>query len=130
MSAKIGKKLIEFIEIYYLCRLNYVNKPNILVLMSFREILRKLNNRYVYATLLFLIVILFIDQFNLFDQFKLNRSLKDKKQQIEYYEKLVPESKAYLEALQTDTATMEKVAREQYLMKRDNEVIYLIETNE
>ena len=98
--------------------------------MSFREILRKLNNRYVYATLLFLIVILFIDQFNLFDQLKLSQSLEDKKQQIEYYEKLVPESKAYLEALQTDTATMEKVAREQYLMKRDNEIIYLIDTQE
>ena len=130
MSAKIGKKLIEFIEIYYLCRLNYVNKPNILVLMSFREILRKLNNRYVYATLLFLIVILFIDQFNLFEQIRLSKSVKDKKQQIEYYEKLVPESKQYLHDLQNDTATMEKVAREQYLMKRDNEVIYLIETQE
>ena len=130
MSAKIGKKLIEFIEIYYLCRLNYVNKPNILVLMSFREILRKLNNRYVYATLLFLIVILFIDQFNLFEQIRLSKSVKDKKQQIEYYEKLVPESKQYLNDLQNDTATMEKVAREQYLMKRDNEIIYLTETQE
>ena len=130
MSAKIGKKLIEFIEIYYLCRLNYVNKPNILVLMSFREILRKLNNRYVYATLLFLIVILFIDQFNLFEQIRLSKSVKDKKQQIEYYEKLVPESKQYLHDLQNDTATMEKVAREQYLMKRDNEIIYLTETQE
>ena len=98
--------------------------------MTFREVLRKLNNRYVYATLLFLVVILFIDQFNLFDQFKLSRSLKDKKQQIEYYEKLVPESKQYLNALQNDTATMEKVAREQYLMKRDNEIIYLTETQE
>ena len=98
--------------------------------MTFREVLRKLNNRYVYATLLFLIVILFIDQFNLFEQLKLSRSLNDKKQQIEYYEKLVPESKAYLEALQTDTATMEKVAREQYLMKRDKEIIYLIDTQE
>ena len=130
MSAKIGKKLIEFIEIYYLCRLNYVNKPNILVLMSFREILRKLNNRYVYATLLFLIVILFIDQFNLFEQIRLSKSVKDKKQQIEYYEKLVPESKQYLNDLQNDTVTMEKVAREQYLMKRDNEIIYLTETQE
>ena len=130
MSAKIGKKLIEFIEMYYLCRLNYVNKPNILVLMSFREILRKLNNRYVYATLLFLMVILFIDQFNLFEQIRLSKSVKDKKQQIEYYEKLVPESKQYLNDLQNDTATREKVAREQYLMKRDNEIIYLTETQE
>ena len=40
------------------------------------------------------------------------------------------ENKKYHNAMQTDTATMEKVAREQYLMKRDNEVIYLIGTQE
>ena len=98
--------------------------------MTFKEILRKLNNRYLYATLLFLVVILFIDQFNLFEQIKLHKSLKDQNQQIEYYEKEVSQSKQYLQDLQNDTATMEKVAREQYLMKRDNEVIYLIETQE
>jgi cell division protein FtsB len=98
--------------------------------MTFKEVLSKLNNRYVYATVLFLIVILFIDQFNLFAQIRLHRSLKDQKQQIEYYEKEVSQSKKYLHDLQNDTATMEKVAREQYLMKRDNEVIYLIETQE
>jgi cell division protein FtsB len=98
--------------------------------MTFKEILRKLNNRYIYATLAFLVVILFIDQFNLFEQIRLKRSLKDQKQQIEYYEKELSESKQYLNALQKDTVTMEKVAREQYLMKRDNEVIYLIETQE
>ena len=130
MSAKIRKKVVRFIDLYYLCRLKYFGKLNILNRMSFREILRKLNNRYVYATLLFLIVILFIDQFNLFEQIRLSKSVKDKKQQIEYYEKLVPESKQYLHDLQNDTATMEKVAREQYLMKRDNEIIYLTETQE
>ena len=98
--------------------------------MTFKEVIRKFNNRYVYATLLFLLFILFIDPFNVFEQLRLSKAKEDKEQQIRYYEKLVPESKAYLEALQTDTATMEKVAREQYLMKRDNEVIYLIETNE
>ena len=66
--------------------------------MTFKEFLRKLNNRYVYSTILFLVVILFIDQFNLFEQIRLRKALKDQKQQIDYYE------------------------------KRDNEVIYLIET--
>lgn len=123
-DAKVRKKVIEFIEIFYLCKLKIVDA------MTFKEILRKLNNRYIYATLAFLVVILFIDQFNLFEQAKLKRSLKDQKQQIEYYKKELSESKQYLNALQKDTATMEKVAREQYLMKRDNEVIYLIETQE
>ena len=98
--------------------------------MAFKEILRKLNNRFVYATVLFLVIFLFIDQFNLPEQIKLHRSLKDQKQQIEYYEKEVSQSKQYLHDLQSDTNTMEQVAREQYLMKRDNEVIYLIETQE
>ncbi len=98
--------------------------------MTFREVLRKLNNRYVYTTVIFVVVILFIDQFNLFEQIRLSRALKDQKQQIEYYEKEISANKEYLNALQNDTATMEKVAREQYLMKRDNEVIYLIETQE
>lgn len=98
--------------------------------MTFKEVLRKLNNRYVYSTLVFLAVILFIDQFNLFEQIRLHRSLKDQKRQIEYYEKEISESKEYLNALQNDTATMEREAREQYMMKRDNEVVYLIETQE
>ena len=98
--------------------------------MTFKEVLRKLNNRYVYTTVIFVVVILFIDQFNLFEQIRLRRALKDQKQQIEYYEKEISANKEYLNALQNDTATMEKVAREQYLMKRDNEVIYLIETQE
>ena len=98
--------------------------------MTFKEVLRKLNNRYIYATLVFLVVILFIDQFNLFEQIRLHKSLKDQKQEIEYYEQEIKDSKAYLNALQNDTAMMEKVAREQYMMKRDNEVVYIIETQE
>ena len=96
-NAKVRKKVIEFIEIFYLCKLKIVDA------MTFKEILRKLNNRYIYATLAFLVVILFIDQFNLFEQAKLKRSLKDQKQQIEYYKKELSESKQYLNALQKDS---------------------------
>ena len=143
MSAKLRKKVIGFIEIYYLCARIFikvftststaVELSNLYqkgAIMTFKEVLRKLNNRYVYTTVIFLVVILFIDQFNLFEQIRLRRSLKDQKQQIEYYEKEISTNKEYLDALKNDTATMEKVAREQYLMKRDNEVIYIIETQE
>ena len=98
--------------------------------MTFKQVLRKLNNRYVYAILVFLVVFLFVDQFNFFKQRQLSKTLDDQKQQIEYYQNEISASKEYLDALQNDTATMEKVAREQYLMKRDNEVVYLIETQE
>ena len=129
-ERKIKKKVFRFVENIYLCALKNSNYLTSSTAMTFKEVLRKLNNRYVYATLVFLVVILFIDQFNLFEQIRLHRSLKDQKQQIEYYESEISESKEYLDALQNDTATMEKVAREQYMMKRDNEVVYLIDTQE
>ena len=98
--------------------------------MTFKEILRKLNNRYVYTIVIFLVVFLFIDQFNLFEQIRLKKTLQSQKEQIEFYEKEISGSKELLDKLQNDTATMEQVARENYLMKRDNEVVYLIETQE
>lgn len=98
--------------------------------MTFKDVLRRLNNRYFYATVVFVVVILFVDQFNLFEQIKLRKTLKDQKQQIEFYQQEISESKDLLDRLQNDTATMERVAREQYMMKRDNEVVYLIETQE
>ena len=129
-ERKIKKKVFRFVENIYLCALKKLQLSTSSTAMTFKEVLRKLNNRYVYATLVVLVVILFIDQFNLFEQIRLHRSLKDQKQQIEYYESEISESKEYLDALQNDTATMEKVAREQYMMKRDNEVVYLIDTQE
>ncbi len=98
--------------------------------MTFRKFISKLNNRYFYAIAIFLIIILFVDQFDLFEQIRLHRTLKDNRTQIEFYKNEIKEGEDFLHRLQNDTATMERVAREQYMMKRDNEVIYLIESQE
>ena len=98
--------------------------------MTFKEILRKLHNRYIYTVVIFLVLFLFVDQFNLFEQIRLRRTLNDQKEQIEFYENEISESRDLLNRLENDTATMEQVARESYMMKRENEVVYLIETQE
>ena len=46
------------------------------------------------------------------------------------YEKEIQQQHETLDRLRHDSAYMEKVAREKYMMKRDNEVIYIIETKE
>lgn len=96
--------------------------------MTVKDTLKKINNRYIYAIMVFLIIILFFDQFNVFEQIRMHKTLKDQEQQIEFYKQEIANEKQLLEDLQNDTATMERVARENYMMKRDNEVIYLIET--
>lgn len=98
--------------------------------MTLKKIFRKLYNRYVFAIIGFLVLFLFVDQFNLFEQIRLRRTLNEQKDQIEFYKKEISESQDLLNRLENDTATMEQVARENYMMKRDNEVIYLIETQE
>ena len=98
--------------------------------MSFRRILRKLTNRYVIATIVFVLVILFFDQFNLKTQINLHRELKTQEAEIHYLESGIALYKDSLRMVTEDRDGMERIAREKYFMKRDNEVVYKIEAQE
>lgn len=82
-------------------------------------------NKYILTTLLFLVWIIFFDNNNLLDRIsnikKLNQLNKDK----EYYIKKIEEDNKRMEELRTNKENLEKFAREQYLMKRDNEDIFI-----
>jgi cell division protein FtsB len=90
------------------------------------KIFRKLNNRYVWVALAFLVWIAFFDRYNLIYRFKIARDLNEAKDQKEYYEKEIEKDNQSIKELITDTTTLEKFAREKYLMKKDNEDIFLI----
>ena len=53
--------------------------------MKIKNILRKFSNKYVIATLVFVAVIVFIDQYNVFEQGKSIRKLRKMKKQEENY---------------------------------------------
>ena len=98
--------------------------------MTFRKILKKLSNRYVIATLVFVLVIVFFDQFNLRKQIELHRELKTQEAEIQHLETNIALYKDSLRMVTEDREGMERIAREKYFMKRDNEVVYKIEVNE
>ena len=98
--------------------------------MFLRKIFKILTNRYVIATLVFVLVIVFFDQFNLRKQKELHRELKEQEAEIEYLEKSIAQYKDSLRMVTEDRESMERIAREKYFMKRDNEVVYKIETKE
>ena len=52
--------------------------------------------------------------------------LKQLKQSKAFYEKEIVETRKELESLKSNAATIEKYAREKYLMKKDNEDLYII----
>lgn len=98
--------------------------------VNFWRIIEKLNNRYVIATLVFVLVIVFFDQFNLRTQINLHRELKAQESEIQSLEKGIALYKDSLRMVTEDREEMERIAREKYYMKRDNEVVYKIETKQ
>jgi cell division protein FtsB len=69
---------------------------------------------------------LFLDSNDLYTQYKLSRQLKTLEHEKEFYEEKIEEVKKERELLLTDSETLEKFARESYLMKKDSEDLYVI----
>lgn len=85
-----------------------------------------LKNKYVLTSLVFFVWLLFFDQNNLLDRKKYVKEYKQLLKDREYYLEKIEEDKRRLEELQTNDANLEKFAREQYLMKKDDEEIFVI----
>ena len=94
--------------------------------VSMNRILRSLNNKYAITIIVFGIWMLFFDNNNFIAQIRLSRSLNELEMEKQYYLSEIEKDRQATYELMTDTLTLEKFGREQYLMKRDNEDIYLI----
>jgi reverse gyrase len=91
-----------------------------------RKILRILINRYFVASLAFLVWIIFFDNYSLIRQYKLDQELRELQEMKHHYIAEIDQNRSELEELVTNKKTLEKVAREKFLMKRDNEDIYVV----
>jgi cell division protein FtsB len=98
--------------------------------MTFKEVFKKLANKYIIATLIFAAVIVFFDQFNIFEQGRSYRKIKKLDKDIEQLDQKIEADRQTLYDLKNDSAAVEKVAREQHFMKRDDEVIYYLDKGE
>ena len=85
-----------------------------------------LGNKYLVTIVLFVLWVMFFDRNNLMDRYKLIREVNQLQQDKIYYHDRIREDSARLKELKTSPENLEKFAREQYLMKRDNEDIFII----
>jgi cell division protein DivIC len=88
--------------------------------------LDRLKNKYILASVFFIVWVGFFDQNNLFERFQNMRELKKLSEDKEYYQSKISEESERLKELKTNKENLEKFAREQYLMKRDNEDVFII----
>jgi len=85
-----------------------------------------LRNKYLIALGVFAAIILFFDKNDVFTQAARKRQLRDLQESKQYYTDRITAERKELEELKSDPGTLEKYAREKYLMKRDHEDLYLI----
>jgi cell division protein FtsB len=85
-----------------------------------------IKSKYFIALAVFAIVILFLDKNDLFTQLDRRKELRQLEKTRDHYNTQIEEEKKELESLKNNPATIEKYAREKYLMKRDNEDLFLI----
>ena len=93
----------------------------------FQNIPSWMKNKYLLTAIGFAVWMLFFDDRDFVTtQFKHREELKKLEQSKKYFEEQIATTKTELEKLRSNPATLEKYAREKYLMKRDNEDLFLI----
>ena len=85
-----------------------------------------MRNKYFISLTAFFIWMLFFDHNNIISQVQLRMKLSDYLGKKEYYEQQIAEVKKEKQGLLTNQDSLERFAREKYLMKKDNEDLYVI----
>lgn len=85
-----------------------------------------LKNKYFISLAAFATIMLFFDKNDLLTQYDRVKELKELYQSKAYYNEQIASESKELEQLRTNPATLEKYAREKYMMKRDNEELFII----
>ena len=95
------------------------------MLEHLKKLAKIFRNKYITATLLFIVWISFFDQTSLIYDIHLTQKEKQLKAQESYYKKQTVTAQEQLKELQTNPANLEKFAMEQYFMKKANEDVYV-----
>jgi len=85
-----------------------------------------IKNKFFIALAIFLAILLFFDKNDVFTQSTRKNQLRDLLESKQYYMDRIATERKELQELKSNPGTLEKYAREKYLMKRDNEDLYII----
>ena len=83
-------------------------------------------NKYVLTISVFAIWMLFFDQNNFVDRIKMSGEIRQLEADQEYYTGEIEKDSTRFHELTTDQDNLEKYAREQFLMKKENEDVFVV----
>ena len=83
--------------------------------------------KYIVLTVIAVVLIGFVDENSVWNHFRNKQRINELSAEIEAYSNLNKKNIQQLHMLETDPKAMEKIARERYFMKADDEDIFVLE---
>ncbi len=89
-------------------------------------LIKTISNKYAISLLIFFFWLFFFDQHSIWERKKYKSNIEALSKEKEYYLTKIKKDKDKIHELKTNRVNLEKFAREQYLMKKKNEDIFII----
>lgn len=97
---------------------------------AFKNLLIKIKpylNKYIITIVVFGIFIVFIDENNVIKRVEYEIKIDGLHKEIRHYQELQEESSQKLKKLHSSNDELERIAREDYLMKKPDEEVFIVE---
>jgi cell division protein FtsB len=91
-----------------------------------KRLIDLVKNKFFLVTIAFLVWMIFFDKNDLFSQYQYHQQVSKLKQERDFYKAETEKVSKDLDELTSDPQKLEKFAREKYLMKKDNEDVFVI----
>lgn len=95
--------------------------------MFWQKLWHFVKNKYVAATLIFAVVFLFLDQNNVFVVSRLHREVRHLRQEARDEQRAVVADSIHAVSLVNNLDSIERFGREEYLMKRVDEDVFVFD---
>jgi cell division protein FtsB len=92
----------------------------------FKKILRIIINKYTITLVAFAVWMVFFDSSSVLNRIKYRDKLNSLKQEKHFYLEEIKKDSILSQKLLSDTSEIEKFARENYLMKKETEDVFLV----
>lgn len=83
-------------------------------------------NKYVIASAVFVFVMFTNEDYNIKTRYANAQKIKKLEAEIRYYQEETKKNKEKLDLLQSDKENLERFAREQFIMKKDSEDVFVV----
>lgn len=93
-------------------------------------LLKIIKNKYFIVTVIFLVIVIFLDENNLFVMRRLNKEVKALHEEESQLKKNIEADSIYINNLVGSLDSLERYGREEYYMKRPDEDVFVVGSKE